>query len=87
MQQWGFNYWETYALVVNWINVRSISAIASIHEYLGRSIEFVISFPEADLDVGVFMGVPLGLVVYINRVEQFLNLNQSLYGINKTGAD
>ena len=48
-------------------NVRSISAIASIHEFLGRSIEFVISFPEADLDVGVFMGVPLGLVVDGNR--------------------
>ena len=33
MQQWGVNYWVTYSPVLNWIIVRSLLAIASIHEF------------------------------------------------------
>ena len=38
MQQWGANYWETYAPVANWISVKSLLSITSIHgtqTYLG----------------------------------------------------
>ena len=36
MQQWGVNYWENYDPVVNWISLRSLLAIASIHELTRR---------------------------------------------------
>ena len=67
MQQWVVNYWETYAPVVNWISVSSLLAIASIHEFPSRSIDFVISFHQAGLDVDVFMDIPLLMVVDRNR--------------------
>ena len=41
----------------------SLLAIASISEFPIISIEFVISFPEDDLDVDVFMDLHLGLGV------------------------
>ena len=67
--------------------MRSRLSIPSTYELPSISIDFVLAFPQAELDVDVFTEIPLGMVVYINRVEQFLNLNQSLYGINKTSAN
>ena len=32
MQQWGFNFWVNYHPVVNWISVRLMLSISSIHE-------------------------------------------------------
>ena len=67
MKQWLVNQQETYYLVVNWISVRSLLAIASIHEFPIISIDFLLSFPQSDLDVDVFMDFPLGMVVDENR--------------------
>ena len=54
-QKLGVNHWETYNLVVNGISVRSLLYIASIHKFTSRSIEFVLDFPQAGLNVDVFM--------------------------------
>ena len=45
MKQWGVNYWETYTTVVKWIIVRSLLAIANIHQLSSRLIDFVLAFP------------------------------------------
>ena len=74
MQQRAVNYWVNYAPVVNWISVRSLLAIASIHEFPSRSIDFVLAFPQADLDVDIFIEIPLAMVVDINRGEWVLKL-------------
>ena len=67
MQQVGVNYWENYAPVVNWISVRALLYIASIHEFPSIPIDFVLAFPQADLGVGVFVERPLGMGVDGNR--------------------
>ena len=43
--------------------MRSLLAIASIHELPRRSIDSVPTFPQADLDVDVFVDLPLGMGV------------------------
>ena len=60
MQTWGQNYWETYALVVNWASVRLILAITKIHGLSSKSIGFVLAFPQADLEIPVYMELPIG---------------------------
>ena len=55
--------------VVNWISLRSLYAIEIIHEFPSISIEFVLAFPQSDLDVDVFMGLLLLMLVDENRVE------------------
>ena len=60
MQRWGVDYWETYAPVVNWISVRFLLAIAIIHGLKTKPIDFVLAFPQVDLDADVFMEFPFG---------------------------
>jgi hypothetical protein len=55
MQTWGQNYWETYGPVVNWASVHLILAIAQIHGLSSKSIDFVLVFPQADLEIHVYM--------------------------------
>jgi hypothetical protein len=60
MQTWGQNYWEMYALVVNWASVCILFAVAKIHGLSSKNIDFVLTFPQADLKISVFMELPLG---------------------------
>ena len=60
MQRWGIDYWKTYVPVVSWIGVRLLLALAVIHELETISIDFMIAFPQADLDRDVFVELPFG---------------------------
>lgn len=85
MQQWGVNYWETYAPVVNWISVQTLLAIASIHQLETRLVDFLLAFLQANLDVNIFMKLPMGMEIsgggsYIPK------LNKSLYGIKQAST-
>ena len=73
--------------MVNWISVRSLLSIANIHELPIRSIYFVLSFTQSDIDVGAFIDLSLVMGVYGNMVECVLKLNNSLYVINQASAD
>ena len=88
MQQWGVNYWETYAPVVNWISIRTLLAISNIHGLPSRSIDFVLAFLQADLDLDVFMELPVGIQVNEgDGVSYILCLNKSLYGLKQASAN
>ena len=60
MQKWGINYWETYAPVVGLASVRLLLLIAAINRIPTRLIDFVLAFPQATLDVPVYMELPYG---------------------------
>ena len=73
--------------MVNWISVRLLLAISSIHEFPRRLIDFVLVFTHADLDVYVFMEIPLGMLVYDKRGYWVLKLNKPIYGLKQEIAD
>ena len=52
MQQWGVNYWDTYATVVKWISVRFLLVLYELIRLESKAIDFVLAFPQAKLDVG-----------------------------------
>jgi hypothetical protein len=85
MQTWGQNYWETYAPVVNWASVRLILAVAKIHNLPSKSIDFVLAFPQAPLEVPVYMELPMGFVPEGEgrRQKYVLRLEVSLYGLKQ----
>jgi hypothetical protein len=87
MQTWGQNYWETYAPVVNWASVRLICAIAKIHGLSSKSINFVLAFPQADLEILVCMELPIGFEAPDgeNHKTYVLKLKKSLYGLKQAG--
>ena len=85
MQTWGMNYWETYAPVVNWASVRLLLIIAKIHNLPSKGIDFVLAFPQAELEVPVYMELPAGFGPEHDerRRNYVLQLNKSLYGLKQ----
>ena len=63
MQSWGVNYWETYDPVVNWMSVLFILTVAKIHGLDTQVIDFVLAFPQAKLDINMFIEKPQGIVL------------------------
>jgi len=87
MQKWGENYWETYSPVVNSMTVKLLLVIAKVHGLESKSIDFVLAFPQAELDVDVWMEFPAGTEPDLEepgRERDFvLKLNRSLYGLKQ----
>ena len=81
MQTWGENYWETYTPVVTWLSVRILLILSVLHDQEARSIHFTLAFPQADLDVDVFMELPPGFDMNGSSGSHVIKLNKSLYGL------
>jgi hypothetical protein len=60
-QTWGQDYWEIYAPVVTWASVWLLLIGAKTDGLKSKSIDFVFTFPQADLDVPVYMELPAGV--------------------------
>ena len=86
MQTWGVNYWETYSPVVNWLSVRTLMALSIIHDLETRSIDFVLAFPQAELEVPVYMELPSGFSSE-NSQRCVLRLNKNLYGLKNASLN
>jgi hypothetical protein len=88
-QTWGRDYWETYALVVTWVSVCLLIIVAKIHGLELKSIDFVLAFPQADLDVPIYMELPASVnpvdILDKNQRHYVLKLNKSLYGLKQVG--
>ncbi len=86
MQTWGKNYWGTYAPVVNWASICLILAI-KIHGLSSKSIDFVLVFPQADLEVAVYIELSIGFDALNGENCKFyvLRPNKSLYGLRHAG--
>ena len=88
MQQWGIHYWETFDSVVNWLSVRLIVIILLMENLPMHAIDFVLAFPQAELDVPIFMELPVGFTVQTgDRGEYLIQLKKSLYGLKQLGLN
>ena len=81
MQKWGVNYWETYAHVVTWLSVRTLLILAILHDLEARSNDFTLAFPQADLDVDVYMELPPGFDMNGDTGKHVIKLIKSIYGL------
>ena len=86
--QWGINYWETYAPVVNWVSVRFILIISQLVGLETQALDFVIAFPQAKLDVPVYMKIPPGINNENGSKDEYLiSLKSSHYGLKQSSAN
>jgi hypothetical protein len=53
MQQWGTNYWGKNSPVVNMVTVHLIQLLAQIYKLDSKAIDFILAFPQAELDVEI----------------------------------
>ena len=88
-QQWGVNYWETYAPVVNWISVRFLLILTELAGLETQALDFVLAFPQAALDVPVYMELPSGIDLGKGTEKRayVLELKSSLYGLKQSSAN
>ena len=91
MQEWDENYWETYIPVVNMITVRLLLALCNFHKLESKSIAFVLAFPQADLEVDIWMELTIGFIIneveYSHSRSYVLKLNKSLYKLKQASLN
>ena len=72
-----------------WASVRLLLVVAKIHGLKSKSIDSIFAFPQADLDVQVYMELPAGVnpinVSDGNQRRYVLKLNKSLNGLKQAG--
>ena len=86
-QKRGINYWETYSPVVNWVSVRFILIISQLAGLETQALDFVLAFPQAKLDVLVYMKIPPEINIENGiKDEYFISLKSSLYGLKQSSA-
>ena len=51
---------KTYSPTVNWISVCFLMIVAQVLELDTQAIDFVLAFPQSELDVSVYMKLPAG---------------------------
>jgi hypothetical protein len=82
----GENYWETFSPAVNMISVKLLLVIAKIHGLKSKSIDFVLVFLQADLDVDIWMDLPILFEPIEDpdyKSQYVLKLRKNLYGLKQ----
>ena len=86
-QKLGVNYWETYSPVVNWINVRLLLMVCCVLGLESQSIDFVLAFPQVELEEEIYMKLPAGFEAQGADCSQVLKLKKKLYGLKQASAN
>jgi hypothetical protein len=85
-QEKGVNFWETYSPVVNWFSIRLLLAKALLHNWHTRQIDFVLAYPQADIETELFMKLPAGIELPgVSKSTHCLRLKKNLYGQKQAG--
>ena len=84
-QQWGVNYWETYAPVISWMSVRTMLTLSKIHNLHTKSIDFILAYPQADVKIPIYLFTPQGVIIGNGSRDVVLRLRKDLYGLKDAG--
>ncbi len=93
-QQYGIDYWETYAPVVSWSTVRLLLTMSHINGWQSRQIDFTQAFTQPPIKEDVYMRIPQGWYIVDGALTQhsdpryrdtahYIKLEKSLYGIKQ----
>ena len=83
-QTHGVTYWDTFAPVVNWNTLRTFLTLSLIRGWKARSVDFVLAYPQADLDKDIYMRIPAGFKVD-QPGDYLLKLKKNVYGLKDAG--
>jgi hypothetical protein len=81
----GIHYWETYSPVVKWSSIRLFLTLAVMKGWQTRQVNFILAYPQADLETELYMEVPAGFEFQGTRKTHCLHLLKNLYGQNQAG--
>jgi hypothetical protein len=85
-QEFGENYFETYAPVVTWFSIRLLLVLSILNNWHTRQVDFVLAYPQADIEFDMYMELPTGIETkYGNGKTHVLKLLKNLYGQKQAG--
>jgi Reverse transcriptase (RNA-dependent DNA polymerase) len=85
-QEFGLNYWETYAPVVTWAAIRMVLILVLIYGWHTIQIDFILAYPQADVECDIYMQIPKGFAIDgKTRKTHVLQLIKNLYGQKQAG--
>jgi Reverse transcriptase (RNA-dependent DNA polymerase) len=84
-QEHGVNYWETYAPVIAWDTIRLFLVLAILNKWHTRQIDFVLAYPQADIECPIYMDIPSQFECQGSRKDHCLLLKKNLYGQKQAG--
>jgi hypothetical protein len=79
-QEHGINFWETHSPVVNWFSIWLFLVISILRGWDTRQINFVLAFPQADVECDIYMEVPPGFDLSEEKKKFCLKLKKNIYG-------
>jgi hypothetical protein len=65
------------------MSARLLLTICHLHKFNSQSIDFVLAFPQADLDIDIYMELPEGIEIDGGKESHVLKLNKNLYGLKQ----
>ena len=72
------------------LTVCLLLALCNIRGLESKSIDFILAFPEANLDVYIWMELPTGIVIFGKDTKSqayILKLKKSLYGLKQASLN
>ena len=84
-QQWGINYWETYAPVITWQTIHFFFMLAIIRGWWSQQIDFILAYMQVPTEVPLYMKLPQGynskfLPEGVTKGSHVLKLLCNIYG-------
>ena len=84
-QTQGVDYWETYAAALKWSSIRFFLVQALINGWHTRQLDFVLAYPQADVECDLYLEIPQGFEFEGSRKTHCLKLIKNLYGSKAAG--
>ena len=84
-QTHGVDYWETYAAALKWSSIRFFLVQSLINGWHTRQIDFVVAYPQADVECDLYLEIPQGFEFEGSRKTHCLKLIKNLYGSKAAG--
>ena len=85
-QEFGTNYYETYAPVVTWFSIRLLIVIGIIFGWALCQCDFIMAYPQAPIECDMYMDLPQGIQVSEgDSQDSVLKLLKNIYGQKQAG--
>ncbi len=86
-QEFGTNYYKTYAPVVTWFTIRLLIVFGILFDWALCQVDFVMAYPQVPIEMGMYMELPTGIhTKHGNSKDHILKLLANIYGQKQAGC-
>jgi hypothetical protein len=85
-QEFGTNYYETYAPVVTWFAIRLLIVFGILFNWALHQVDFVMVYPQAPIKIDMYMELPTGIhTKHRSSKDHVLKLLANIYKQKQAG--